>query len=486
MLFFYPFFYQIHYFGEWATSHSSIVLGSLGVVLGVLLVLAWLSGPRKTTWGTHGSARWATKREIKDAGLFADSGVILGLFRGRVLRAGRGHVLVCGPTGSGKDVGTNFPTTLRWPGSVVILDIKDGGENYHLCAAARPGVVYKFAPTMRQSHCLNVLDFVRLKTPEEYKDVSLIIESHCAPQQRHHLSTDSGQYFVRQAANALRSLTLHVLYTQPKKSMAGVLEYMSNARAVVQSMSNSPVPIVRQDGVRLADMQKRAPKQFEGIWDQAMSSLDIYRDPLVAAHTETSDFSLADLESNGAPATLYLVANAPTEMQYLYPLFRTVLQLYVHYWMERQVDAAYDETLLLLNEFPTLGYMAPIESAISVARSYGLRFCISVQDLGQLFDVYGENTPLWGNCTVKVFHPPTNDKTAARMSRMLGPQTVTTVGESTGSGWGRHTRSTHNTARPLLTEAEVLGLPSDGEIIWAQGCGFPIYATKLRYYADRY
>ncbi len=55
---------------------------------------------------TYGSARWASFREIRRAGLLGHRGVFLGAFGGRYLRhEGPEHVMAFAPTGSGKGVG---------------------------------------------------------------------------------------------------------------------------------------------------------------------------------------------------------------------------------------------------------------------------------------------------------------------------------------------------------------------------------------------
>ena len=92
---------------------------------------------------TYGSARWATPKEIVDAGLFQAKGVFLGRIDDNYLRHdGPEHVMCFAPTRSGKGVGLVLPTLLSWTSSAVVHDIK--GENWHLTAGWRS----------RFSHCL--------------------------------------------------------------------------------------------------------------------------------------------------------------------------------------------------------------------------------------------------------------------------------------------------------------------------------------------
>jgi type IV secretion system protein VirD4 len=67
---------------------------------------------------TYGSARWATPREVRRAGLLGPDGVVLGRHGRAYLRHdGPEHVLCFAPTRSGKGVGLVVPTLLTWPGS---------------------------------------------------------------------------------------------------------------------------------------------------------------------------------------------------------------------------------------------------------------------------------------------------------------------------------------------------------------------------------
>ena len=65
---------------------------------------------------------------------------VLGWLRGtKHLADGRfrqgGHVLICAPTGAGKDLGAVIPNLLDYPGSAFVLDFK--GKNYAVTAATR-------------------------------------------------------------------------------------------------------------------------------------------------------------------------------------------------------------------------------------------------------------------------------------------------------------------------------------------------------------
>jgi type IV secretion system protein VirD4 len=139
---------------------------------------------------TYGSARWATEREIRAAGLFKPDGVVLGRFRRDYLRHdGPEHVLCFAPTRSGKGVGLVVPTLLSWPGSAIVHDIK--GENWTLTAGWRRrfGRVLLFDPTNPESSAYNPLLEVR-RGDAEVRDVQnvadILVDPEGALERRNH------------------------------------------------------------------------------------------------------------------------------------------------------------------------------------------------------------------------------------------------------------------------------------------------------------
>ena len=111
---------------------------------------------------TYGSARWASEKEVRAAGLLGVNGVVLGrLGRDYLRHDGPEHVLCFAPTRSGKGVGLVIPSLLTWPGSAIVHDIK--GENWQLTAGfrSRHGQVLLFDPTNSASAAYNPLLEVR-------------------------------------------------------------------------------------------------------------------------------------------------------------------------------------------------------------------------------------------------------------------------------------------------------------------------------------
>src|SRR5205823_9274534 len=167
----------------------------------------------------HGSARWATRDDIRETGLLdAKQGVYVGGWKPKrwsrlhyLRHNGPEHVLAFAPTRSGKGVGLVIPTLLAWDESAVIYDIK--GENWAKTAgfrASRGQLCFKFSPVEETtSSRFNPLAEVRLFTPRDVSDAQnvadMIIRSgEDSPMERH---------WEDSAASLTTGMILHACYT---------------------------------------------------------------------------------------------------------------------------------------------------------------------------------------------------------------------------------------------------------------------------------
>ncbi len=117
-----------------------------------------------------------------------------------------------------------------------------------------------------------------------------------------------------------------------------------------------------------------------------MSFLSLYRDPIVAANTEYSEFKISDLVNHERPVSLYLVVPMASRDR-LRPLIRLILNQIVRtltttlaYKDGRAVSANRHPLLLMLDEFPMLGRIEVLAEALSLIAGYGIRACLVAQD----------------------------------------------------------------------------------------------------------
>jgi type IV secretion system protein VirD4 len=480
---------------QWLTSQYWIIYGAGCGLMIVLMLIRVLTNRRRVHGSTtHGSARWATPREVRRAGLLGNEGVMLGRYGTHYLRdASEAHTLLIAPTRGGKGVGPILCTLLTWPESVIVTDPKDG-ENYDVSAGWRRGLgpVYAFTPRRDPRARINILDTVRVRTPKEFGDTQLIAQSLVAPEKMARESQTS-MHFRELAALLLTAAILHVLYTNRRKSLAGVWQFLTQQHdhlgAALKTMTSTSH---LSQGVHesIASMTRAiknitGDRELSSVWSTAIRPLVLYNDPLVAASTDVSDFNLNDVQYGERPVSLYLIAPSPMELERLHPLYRVILDVAMQRLMEHKVRTWKHRLLNVLDEICWFGYTRAIDKGIAVQAGYGMKDLIVAQDFESIFDVYGSHTAIWGNCHVKVFFAPDNDLTAKRISQnLLGEATVEQPVVHQGGGMQATASTTYQFhGRPLLTPDEVMDLDPSREIVRVTGIK-PILAHKLDYRSD--
>ncbi|MDA9474731.1 conjugal transfer protein TraG [Bradyrhizobium sp. CCBAU 65884] len=447
---------------------------------------------------TYGSARWATSKEIKAAGLFASKGVFLGRLENNYLRHdGPEHVMCFAPTRSGKGVGLVLPTLLSWTSSAVVHDIK--GENWELTSGWRSTFSHclLFNPTDSRSARYNPLLEVR-KGAAEVRDVQniadILVDPEGALERRTHWEKTSHSLLV--------GVILHVLYAEEKKTLTRVTEILADPAQSFEKtlrimlatnhLGTKAEPKVHPVVAATArELLNKSENERSGVLSTAVSFLGLYRDPVVSRNTESCDWRIADLVSADKPVTLYLVV-PPSDISRTKPLIRLILNQIGRRLTEtlntKAGDRRHRQLLMMLDEFPALGRLDFFESALAFMAGYGIRAYLIAQSLNQIAKAYGENNAILDNCHVRIAFAANDERTAKRISDALGTATELRAqrnyaGHRLAPWLGHVMVSRQETARPLLTPGEVMQLPPDQAIVLVSGLA-PVRATKLRHYED--
>ncbi|CCW16685.1 Type IV secretion system protein VirD4 [Sphingobium indicum BiD32] len=467
------------------------VSGAMAAVVVAIAMSVWRAREEKKS-ETYGSARWATEKEIRKAGLYADDGVVIGWHEKRYLRHdGPEHVLCFAPTRSGKGVGLVIPSLLTWPGSCVVHDIK--GENWTLTAGFRAahGRVLLFDPTNPASNGYNPLLEVR-KGEWEVRDVQNVADVLIDPEG----SLEKRNHWEKTSHALLVGAILHVLYAEGDKTLAGVAAFLSDPRRPVEEtlrrmkatrhLGEAGVhPVV---AAAAQELLNKSDNERSGVLSTAMSFLGLYRDPVVAKVTGSSDWRIADLVSSPVPVSLYLVI-PPSDISRTKPLVRLMLnQIGRRLTEELTVKGQRQRLLFMLDEFPALGRLDFFESALAYVAGYGIKAFLIAQSLNQIEKAYGPNNAILDNCHVRVAFAANDERTAKRVSDALGTATEQRsmknyAGHRLAPWLGHIMVSRTETARPLLTPGEIQQFSEDEEIVFVASTA-PIRAAKARYYLD--
>ena len=473
--------------GAYIAASGGIIAAAVAIGMSV-----WRAREAKNA-ETYGSARWAQRQEIEQAGLLGPDGVVLGRYERAYLRHdGPEHVLCFAPTRSGKGVGLVIPSLLTWPGSAIVHDIK--GENGQLTAGfrAQHGRVLLFDPTNANSSAYNPLLEVR-RGEWEVRDVQNIADILVDPEG----SLEKRNHWEKTSHALLVGAILHVLYAEEDKTLAGVAAFLSDPKRPIESTLDAMMQTAHfgEAGVHpvvasaARELLNKSGNERSGVLSTAMSFLGLYRDPVVAAVTRRCDWRITDIVGGGRPTTLYLVV-PPSDINRTKPLIRLILnQIGRRLTEDLQAKAGRRRLLLMLDEFPALGRLDFFESALAFMAGYGIKSFLIAQSLNQIEKAYGPNNSILDNCHVRVSFATNDERTAKRVSDALGTATemraMKNYAGSRLSPWLGHLMvSRSETARPLLTPGEVMQLPPTDEIVMVSGV-HPIRARKARYFEDR-
>jgi type IV secretion system protein VirD4 len=439
-------------------------------------------------------------------------GICLGIWRGGLRSSylrdcGPGHVLVMAPTRSGKGVGIVIPTLLTWPYSALVHDLK--GENWQLTAGARRRMgqtCLKFDPTDTTGASVkyNPLEQVRLRTVHEAEDVQNIVHMIVDPDGK-----GLNDHWVKTGAALLTGAILHLLYAEPNKTLRGLAGFLSDPGCTLMDTIERTLktehdpdgsmawrdyrgvptrahPLVAES---MRELLSKSDNERAGVFSTVMSFLSLYRDPIVAANTEYSEFKITDLVNHERPVSLYLVVPMASRDR-LRPLTRLILNQIVRtltttlaYRNGRAVSANRYPLLLMLDEFPMLGRLDVLAEALSLIAGYGIRACLVAQDLTQIHAAYGREEAVTINCDTIVAFAPNKMQTAQELSKFVGETTVRHAHRTVSSGGT--SVSEPEVGRPLITPDEVRRL-SAGEVLVLPRGSHAIRSERLQYHTQEF
>lgn len=222
-------------------NYLPVALGAVGVVS------AFLPGVHIPP--VFGSARWATKDEMRDLSTTGDSGLLIGRdpSSGKLLRyEGPAHLMTMAPTRTGKGVGTIIPNLLTADRSIICIDPK--GENAKVTASVRErfGPVHildPFGVTGRPSAAFNPLDLMdpdSLDVAEDanadalvFDDPGLTTEAHWNEEAKALIAGLILKILVAESPGRRHLGTLREYLTLAPERFLGLLSHMQEAEEIM-------------------------------------------------------------------------------------------------------------------------------------------------------------------------------------------------------------------------------------------------------------
>lgn len=423
----------------------------------------------------NGGARWASFKEMYDAGLFAmedkklEGQVVLGETDGPnggpfdIVFSGDGHLLTVAPTGAGKTQVHVLPTAFQYKGPIVALDPK--GEVYREIAWIRrqKGNVFPWAPFEDdiESACFNPLDFV-LEWEDALDMADMMVPLGGERDAFWNTSTRrllAGVlwYVARYEQDGLRNLQrVYDLMVNPK-APATPAQYTEEGKVVLRGdllrelMIMTGDPVLKNPADSLASLMT-TDNMLTSFVTIAENQLSHWASPRIAEVTQTTtpgfhprviwdearmqDVAIAHgvgqhvgRNGRGLKHSVFLIV-PPHRIATFAPVLRVIIGVMIkemiavaHTAQGQEKDLARyptDPVMFLLDELPQLGHLDQIETAVTIVRSARIRLWLFAQDLDQMEKTY----PKWGsmvsNCRAKMFYGINDFATAEHVSKFIG------------------------------------------------------------------
>lgn len=455
-----------------------------GTALGTYWLLARGLGPiwNAVTWSqirtdTHGEARIATEDELHRAELMPRrDGVYLGQFlnggaaTGDVGYPGGSHLITIGPAGAGKGTGVIVPNLATLRRSILIIDPK--GEAAAITARKRAAfgpviVINPFNVLANQLPYLRSNGFNPLAELDPTHDN---FTDDCAGMGQALVKEELGgnaAFFSGSAQDLVSALIMHEKVTRGRDaSLANVRHMLTEPYG--RDPSGEPVGLLKTIHEMMVS-PCRPLRSKSSRFDRESNST---RDIISTAANETrfldSPPLQRDLEGGAIDwdsmkaeiTTVYVILPADrleTHANYL----RLVVTSALRTLLRSPPGLALPPVLFMLDEFAQLGYLPPIESAMGIARGFGVQLWPFVQDFNQLHALYRDRWETFiGNAAALTAFAPRDVFTAQYLSQKCGNKTVIVESENERMGATGMGRSRGPQGVPLFRPEALMAMPA--------------------------
>lgn len=426
----------------------------------------------------------------------------------KVTFSGEGHLVTVAPTGSGKGMSHIIPNLLYYPGSVVVLDIKNG-ENYARTGEYRRnfGPVFRFDPFGLETDCYNPLMFLaqddrwearkgekKWSETTAWADCKALTELLVIPEK---------DYFDDRARAWLTGILYWVVTDNKElgddeRTMETVCEYVYGD----ELMKGLWIIMDKSGDERLREtaemMRNTADKEYSAVMGTMQRSLEGWRSPEIQKTTSdhNPDWIPADLRRGpalhevqsgyvgpeqgdkffirGASRSIYIIM-PDHQVESHISVLRVLLGQHINEVKhlpnrERQFygmgefleDKPSAPVMILADEFPLLGNMKLIPELLTLGRSYGLRLWLFAQDVGQIAESYKNWRGILSNCVVQSYMNINDNDTARVVSERL-PQKKPLFGDP----------------GPLASVADLMGPEFDQKFVCLMRNKKPMKLDKL-------
>ena len=443
-------------------------------------------------YGSHGTARWATKQEIQS--LHNEKGMIVGERNKKPLiqpiDGQNNHMtLVYGGTGSGKTAGYSIPNILHisktLKESFVITDPKGDiyKATYHHLKQQGYNVVTVNLIDMTRSQAYNPMDYID-KGNDSMSLATTIMKNTGASEGK---AQDS---MWEHAEHALLSALIQYLKeTRPKKE-----QHLKNVLHLGNLIQRRPKDIDLMFNSLPDDSTAKhlynifsnsEDKTRAGILIGFASRLRLWTLDDVSQLTAQSDFNINEL---GQQQTALFILTPDGESTY--DMITAMLIDQIFQELIKQAGSNENKQLnvpvrMILDEVANIAPISDLKKRVAVMRSRGVRITLMFQGIQQFKNRYGEGSAaeISDSCDNTIVMAANDASSSFPISKKLGDTTlmVSSQSQSTNERGGSSGENYSFTGRALMTPDELENMPKDRCILFQKG-RYPAYIKKYFYF----
>ena len=453
----------------------------------------------------HGSARFATTRDLAAKQMFNTSGdgIIVGKMNNKLVRlAGQQFVILAAPTRSGKGVGIVIPNLLDYQHSMVVLDIKQ--ENFDLTSGWRKSQgqeVFLFNPFAEdgRTHRWNPLTYVSADKNFRISDL-MSIAAMLYPD-----GSADQKFWVSQSRNAFLAFALYLfekyeyvtsmarqkpkLTVKPPQRTLGTIYRLSSGDGTPLkeffSRLSGESYLSSDCKTAFANLLSQADDTFSSIMGTFKEPLNAWINPIVDAATSDDDFLLTDLRKKKMTIYIGILPNKLAESRLIVNLlFSQIINQNTKELPQNNPDLKF-QCLLLMDEFTSIGKVDILTNAVSYMAGYNIRLLPIIQSMAQLDATYGKEQArtLITNHALQILYAPREQQDANDYSEMLG---YTTIKKESITRGKELSRSEREERRALMLPQELKAMGNDKEVFVYEGLAHPVICDKIKYYQDKF
>ena len=455
----------------------------------------------------YGSARWATKKEIKKNykvwninSKIKSGGVPVTYMDGKFYYSDKfDHTLIIGSTGSGKTIGCILPLIFNLGSageSMVINDTK--GELYSYTSKYLKNKGYKIK-------IINLRDALAsdgwnpLHLPYRYyknnnkDEAGDMIENFSKSLCKNLSSKD--MYWEKSANAVLSALCYALIEDAPSESQVNLYSIynllVEHGSKTIDRFNSLDLYFQQKPFGSLSKMSYATGSFAKGetratLFSVLATVIKMFSDTGIANLTSRTDF---ELDSIGKEKTaVFLII--PDEKESRHEL----ASLFVDQCYQALVNTAQSmkngkmpiRVNFILDEFANMPVINSISNKITVSRSRNIRFYLAIQDFDQLKETYKESAgTIKSNCTSWIYLLTSDNESASEISKRLGKYTISSSRVSTSSRLEQLDYNISNDksliGRELLMPDELMRFKL-GEGLYIATRQYPIKSTFLPIY----